>query len=107
MTMKRILFFTAILLSSHLLFAQGREGSGKVSGSVIDSESGEPIEYATIALNDIESGSPLDGTVADDKGRFTLTRIADGKYSLVISFIGYEPNEIPIEIINGNNINVG
>src|SRR5690606_40317598 len=36
-----------------------------------------------------------------------LTRIADGKYNLVISFIGYEPHEIPIEIVGGNNINVG
>src|SRR5690606_169587 len=107
MMMKRLLFFTAVLLSSHFLFAQGREGSGKISGSVTDRESGEPIEYATVALNDPESGSPLDGTVADDKGRFTLTRIADGKYNLVISFIGYEPHEIPIEIVGGNNINVG
>jgi outer membrane receptor protein involved in Fe transport len=107
MIMKRILFFAVILLNSHLLFAQGKEGSGKISGTVKDQESGQPIEYATVALNDPQTGSPVDGTVCDEKGRFTISRIADGKYDLVISFIGYEPHQIPVEIRNGNNIDVG
>src|SRR5690606_9492527 len=107
MTMKRILFFVVILLSGNLLFAQGREGSGKISGVVKDQESGQPIEYATVALNDPQTGSPVDGTVCDEKGRFTISRIADGKYNVVISFIGYEPHEIPVEIRGGNNIDLG
>jgi outer membrane receptor protein involved in Fe transport len=105
--MKSILFFAAILLNSIFLFAQGREGSGKISGIVKDQESGDPIEYATVAMNDPETGSPIDGTVCDEKGRFTLSRIADGKYNLVISFIGYEPHEIPIDIVDGDNIDIG
>lgn len=105
--MKRLLVFTFILINSSLLFAQGREGTGKITGTVKDQESGNPIEYATVALNKPETTTPVDGTVCDDKGRFTLSRIADGKYNLVISFIGYEPHEIPVEIKDGNNIDIG
>ena len=48
------------------------KGNGKVSGIIVDSASGKPVEYATVALFEIKSGKPVDGTVTDLKGAFLL-----------------------------------
>ncbi len=70
--------------------AQAPKGNGKISGTVIDSSTNGPVEFATVAINDPATGKPVDGTVCDDKGKFTISKIANGNYKVVISFIGYE-----------------
>lgn len=106
--MKRALIFVIVLSTGHFLFAQDRAGHGKITGTVKDEATGEPIEYATIALNNPDTNTPVDGTVCDEKGKFSITRIADGDYDLVISFIGFEPKSIPVQISEENeNIDVG
>ncbi|WP_421826398.1 TonB-dependent receptor domain-containing protein [Larkinella sp.] len=83
-------------------------GNGKISGLVMDSTSNKPVEYTTIALLDIKTGKPIDGTTADGKGKFTLSKLAPGEYRLQYSFIGYQ-NKVsaPIKIEKGSDINVG
>ncbi len=66
------------------------KGHGKITGVVTDSSNGQPVEFATVALTLPDSDKPLDGAIADDKGKFTITKVANGKYQLVISFIGYD-----------------
>ena len=46
------------------------KGNGRISGIVVDSVSGKPVEYATVAIFDVKSGKPVDGTVTDVKGAF-------------------------------------
>ncbi|WKZ60367.1 MAG: carboxypeptidase-like regulatory domain-containing protein [Cyclobacteriaceae bacterium] len=41
---------------------------------------------------------PIDGAVADMKGKFTLNKIATGNYKLVISFVGFETKTVEVEI---------
>ncbi|GGK58115.1 TonB-dependent receptor [Rufibacter glacialis] len=48
------------------------------------------MEFATISLISAATGKPVDGTVTDDRGRFTLSKVAMGTYSMTVSFIGYE-----------------
>lgn len=59
-----------------------------VTGRVLD-ENGQPIPGATIT----EKGTP-NAAIADAGGYFKLGGVAD-KAILVISFIGYEPKEVP------------
>ncbi|WP_205504092.1 TonB-dependent receptor domain-containing protein [Rufibacter psychrotolerans] len=73
---------------------QAPQGAGRITGTVVDAESSKPVEYATIALINAANGKTVDGTVTDDKGRFTLARVANGTYTLHISFIGYETREL-------------
>ncbi|RRB13961.1 TonB-dependent receptor domain-containing protein [Larkinella knui] len=83
-------------------------GNGKISGVIMDSTSNKPVEYTTIALMDIKSGKPIDGTTADGKGQFVLGKLAPGEYKLQYSFIGYQNKlSAPIKIEKGSNINVG
>ncbi|MGV3540236.1 MAG: TonB-dependent receptor domain-containing protein [Rufibacter sp.] len=65
-------------------------GKGKVSGTVLDSATSKPVEFSTISLVSAATGKPVDGTVTDEKGRFSIHKIGNGSYTINISFIGYE-----------------
>ncbi|MRS62395.1 TonB-dependent receptor domain-containing protein [Larkinella terrae] len=83
-------------------------GNGKISGLLMDSTSSQPVEYATIALIDTKTNKPIDGTTADGKGKFTLSKLAPGTYKLQYSFLGYSnKTSAPINIVKGSDINVG
>lgn len=74
------------------------KGNGKITGIVRDSTNQQPVEFANVTLNDPQTGKPVDGNVCDDKGKFTLAKVANGNYNLVISFIGFENKSIPVKI---------
>jgi outer membrane receptor protein involved in Fe transport len=85
------------------------DGNGKISGTVLDAENNAPVEFATIALHDAASNKVVNGTVADGKGKFVITKIEDGTYNVVVSFIGYETQTISNLKLAGkdNDLNVG
>lgn len=70
------------------------KGNGRISGIIVDSVSNKPVEYATVAIFDIKTGKPVDGTVTDLKGAFLLKSVPDGDFKFVVSFIGYKNFEI-------------
>lgn len=70
------------------------KGNGKISGFVIDSLTGKPVEYATVAVVDIKSGKPIDGAMTDVKGAFSLKGLPDGEFKFMATFIGYKNAEI-------------
>lgn len=59
--------------------------SGKISGEVIDAETGNPIEGATVRINGTSHA-----TMTDLDGEFYIINMPSGKYNVVISFVGYE-----------------
>ena len=66
------------------------KGTGKIQGIVLDSVSMKPVEYSTVALFDIKTGQPIDGTTTDQKGIFTLKNLPDGEFRIEITFLGYK-----------------
>ncbi|RAW00778.1 TonB-dependent receptor [Pseudochryseolinea flava] len=70
------------------------KGNTKISGQVLDSLSSKPVEFANVALIDVVTKKPVNGTVCDADGKFTITKVAEGNYSIDISFIGYETTTI-------------
>ena len=84
------------------------KGNSKISGIVVDSALTKAVEYATIALIDKTTNKPIDGTIADDKGKFSITKVAEGNYLLTIRFIGYADKTIAsVKVGKGDNIDVG
>ncbi|WP_143092889.1 carboxypeptidase regulatory-like domain-containing protein, partial [Arsenicibacter rosenii] len=65
------------------------KGNARITGIIVDSSAASPVEFASIALISQKTGKPVDGTVADAKGKFTLNKIAAGDYRLQYTFIGY------------------
>lgn len=98
--MKLIFTFLALFVGVIGAIAQG---NSKISGSVIDSLTQKPVEFANIALALPSSTTPIDGTICDEKGEFTLTKVAVGNYHVLISFIGFETKVIPVTINEKNN----
>ncbi|MFD2573845.1 TonB-dependent receptor domain-containing protein [Spirosoma soli] len=83
-------------------------GNGKITGALIDSTTNKPVEFATVALLNLATNKPIDGTTADASGKFTLGKVAPGRYRLLFTFIGYKDkrsNVITIE--RGSDINLG
>jgi outer membrane receptor protein involved in Fe transport len=71
------------------IYAQNSRISGKVAGRVFDKESGQPVESANVYLEGFTYGSSTDA-----EGFFTILNIPAGKYTMVVSFIGYKQHRI-------------
>jgi len=67
-----------------------KTGYGKISGQIID-ENQQPVPFATISLINISTSKTIDGTIADDQGKFSIRNIPAGTFKVNISFIGYDP----------------
>ncbi|AKD03845.1 TonB-dependent receptor [Pontibacter korlensis] len=85
------------------------KGNAKISGVILDAETKQPIEFATVALINLSTGKPIDGTMADDNGRFTLQKVTAGKYKLNVSFLGYQLQVVENVTVSSDNaeVNVG
>jgi Carboxypeptidase regulatory-like domain len=84
------------------------KGNSKITGYIIDSAATVAVEYANISLINKDTKKPVDGTMADEKGKFSLTKIAVGNYNLLISFIGFESKVIEnVTIVKGKDLDLG
>jgi len=76
-----------VLLLPGMLFAQG---FGGIRGQVLDSDFGQPIARASVALQD----TPF-GAMTDEAGRFTISGVPPGVYVLTARSSGYVPRVMP------------
>ncbi|PSR54006.1 TonB-dependent receptor [Adhaeribacter arboris] len=85
------------------------KGNSRITGTVLDATNQHPVSFATITLNNPASGKALDGALADDKGKFTISNIGGGTYQLVITFIGYQTRTINDVKVSGRDeaVNLG
>ena len=87
---------------------QTPKGSAKITGSIVDSTSSKAIEFVSVALYDKANNKAVDGTIADEKGKFALTKLASGEYKVLISFIGYGNKTIDnIKLSKGQEVDLG
>jgi outer membrane receptor protein involved in Fe transport len=99
--MNKFFILSILLLSGFLSLAQDPiipKGNGKITGIVQDSTLNQPVEFANIALIDPATKKPVNGAVADEKGKFSITKISNGNYLVEITFIGYSTKRIPVTI---------
>lgn len=87
MNLKNSVLFLLTICSSSI-WAQIPKA--QLTGKVIDSLSKEAVYYATISLHPIADPENVNGTVADEKGSFTLKNLDSGPYNMTIDFMGYE-----------------
>ena len=93
-----ILLLTLLVCKGHSQGTTPESKSGKISGKVVDSVSGSPIEYATITLYQGSSPKPVAGISTDKKGQFNMDNLALADYRLVVDFIGYGSRTLPIKV---------
>ncbi|WP_215241625.1 TonB-dependent receptor domain-containing protein [Dyadobacter helix] len=84
------------------------KGNSRISGAIIDSTLSKGVEFASIALFTMADNKAVDGTVADENGKFSMTKIAPGSYRLLISFIGFKDKTVNnIKVEKGKDVELG
>ncbi len=92
--MRRLLFTTLLSIVSIYAFAQ----KGKLSGKIVDGETGEELIGATIQVSETGQGS-----VTDLYGNYML-ELEPGSYTLIVSYVSYTVQKIENLVIEpGNN----
>ncbi len=71
---------------------------GSISGKVIDSNTEEPLEFASISLINTRWNKIIEGTITDENGKFKMFGILSGKYKIEVNYIGYESGELEFEL---------
>src|SRR6185369_12871537 len=82
-TLFSILFFPLFFSASSLL------AQGTIDGKVTDEANGEELIGATISLENSSAGA-----VTDVDGKFRIDNVAEGNYSIKVSYIGYDSKQL-------------
>ncbi len=89
------------LLIISLILAISVQSQVKISGTIVDTETKDAIEFANIAL--LKSDSTfVSGASSDVKGLFAFNNIPSGDYIVSAAFVGYGKKYIPLNRIEGN-----
>jgi len=82
MIVKLILSVLIVIFGHFIVFSQG---TGRLSGAVVDKQTQKPLAGVTISIVGTDKG-----TIADTNGIFRLTGIALKNYTIEFSLVGYK-----------------
>jgi outer membrane receptor protein involved in Fe transport len=104
MSIIKILTLSIFLLLTVHLFAQ----NGSVSGSVIDAENSEALEYASVAIYSAEDSMLINGTITSGTGSFKLEKLPSSLFYIRIQFLGYETLQTEsFQVLSGGETKLG
>ncbi|MEP3838375.1 MAG: TonB-dependent receptor [Algibacter sp.] len=84
------------LLTTVFSYAQ----TGSVKGKLTDKEyNNEPLAFANVIVKGTTTG-----TTSDFDGYYTLNNLEAKDYILIVSFVGYQTQEIPVTVIAGKEL---
>jgi len=87
-----ILIFVALFSLSALA-----QEKGTIVGKLTDKEADiEPLPFANILIK-----GTIKGTTTDFDGLYSIENVEPGVYTLIFSFVGYETQEVNIEVVSG------
>lgn len=94
--------FSLLLLSiCFTAFAQKGVDKGSVKGFIYDKANGEAVPFTSVKVQGTEFGA-----TTDDQGFFFIPNLVTGNYKLDISYLGYDPQVVEIEIKKNQTVNL-
>lgn len=87
-----------IIFLGTILLSVSANAQFRLSGKIVEAESGEPLSYSSIILK-----STGKGTSANIEGFFTLFDIPSDTAKILISYVGYEILSTSISELDGND----
>ncbi len=104
----KIIFIILLILSVKITLGQdNKDFKQTIRGTVVDKVTQMTLPGVNMVL---QGTSPAIGTVTDMNGDFKLENIDVGSHTLLISYLGYEPKTVSIELTTGReavlNINL-
>lgn len=82
-------FYSLILVASFLSANLQAQDTGKITGTVVDSETGETL----IGVNVVIDGT-IKGTATDIDGRYTIRNVEPGTVTVVVSYLSFATQTI-------------
>lgn len=73
-----------------LMCTMGAMAQGIVKGQVFDKNTGEPLEFINVTVSHQGQTKILKGAITDIEGKFSISELANGSYTLTVSFTGYK-----------------
>lgn len=89
--MKKLIAHTLLLLC-FMPAASAQTLTQTIRGKVVDMETQIPIDYATVAITDVQ---PQLSAMTDAEGNFKIEKVPVGRHTIAVSLIGYQPTSIP------------
>jgi hypothetical protein len=93
--MKRLFLAALLLLIASLSFSQ----TGTIKGFIYDKATGEPVIFTNVYLYQTSYGSST-----DVNGYFIITKVPQGEYTLMVTYLGYDTLRIPVSMQAGGVI---
>ncbi|MCT4698307.1 TonB-dependent receptor domain-containing protein [Tenacibaculum haliotis] len=102
--MKKLTLIIACIFSLSM-FAQKPQGASiSISGKVIETNTKQPLEYATIVLTNLKTKN-ISGGITDTKGNFNIS-VPKGDYAVKAEFIGFKTKNLGTQNLTVNK-NIG
>ncbi len=77
-----------------------------IKGTVLEANSRQPIEFATVIVSDKQSGEAITGVTTDSKGSFVV-KVPSPNVSVNISFIGFNSKTFDVISVNKKVADLG
>ncbi|MXZ76551.1 MAG: outer membrane beta-barrel protein [Gemmatimonadetes bacterium] len=93
-SMRAVIFVAALvaalaLLAGTAMEVRGQASMGRISGTVVDAETGDPLIGATVVVVGLELGA-----MADLEGTYLIRNVPAGLHAVQVSMIGYAAKRI-------------
>lgn len=75
------------IVSFNYNFCQAQPSYGEIRGTTKDAKSFEILDYATIVIK--QDGILKASTSSDENGKYIITNLPAGEYTMEVTFIGY------------------
>ncbi len=82
--------------------AQVATHPGTVRGALADSTTGKPLREASVSLTLARDSSYVSFGITDGDGRFALRNVAEGRYLVQVSALGFRPRRLPVAVSAAN-----
>ncbi|WP_158977647.1 TonB-dependent receptor domain-containing protein [Cellulophaga sp. L1A9] len=104
--MKLLLPITLLLTLFSLTAQRPQEQNPiKITGIVVEQDTGQPLEYATLVLQSVDDPSKVTGGITDGSGKYEVETLP-GKYNISLEYIGYKTYRLPNQTLT-KSINLG
>lgn len=103
--MKNLIHFLLFFFLTAASFTITAQNTTRISGSIFDEKTQEPVEQASVRLLNARDSSYVNGAVTNEAGNFQI-QTNQGKYILNITYLGYASKYVDVNA-NKEKISIG
>ncbi len=93
-----IAFSTFVLALAAPMLTAAQVPNVTLRGFVVDAETGQPLRGANVVVQQVEADPSPTGVAAGNNGFFRLSGLSPGRYTLNVSFVGYQTRRDTLQL---------